>query len=399
MTTSSIYSKIKDSTMVPESGVQFTAEKIIEVIKSDIPGVLVECGVWKGGCSLAMLLAQREAFGEVRRPVFLMDSFSGLPPVEGRDGPAAAAWQANNTLNNCATPETGVRDRIRRHGFVENKDFHIIPGWFKDTVSRLNDMTISVLRLDCDWYSSVKTCLDGLASNVSIGGTIIIDDYYAWDGCARAVHDYFSENDLSYRIRSLQDFSSAYFERTVKNISTDYNQGFFNMHKPWKGEYELIADSLVRHLNFYTVVDLGCGNGYVLSRLAQAGKTVMGVDGSKFSPFSGVIVSDLSQPIDVGMHDLVICTEVAEHIEEKYADVLMDNICKSSRSTVFFSAAIPGRGGHLHLNEQPHSYWIDKFHKRGFNYNLELTMAILEDLRTEIREIWWFPMNIMVFRK
>ncbi len=77
----------------------------------------------------------------------------------------------------------------------------------------------------------------------------------------------------------------------------------------------------------------------------------------------------------------------------------MDNICKSSRSLVFFSAAIPGRGGHLHVNEQQHFYWIEKFRKQRFEYNLELTMLILEDLRTNIKDIWWFPMNIMVFRK
>ena len=82
--------------------------------------------------------------------------------------------------------------------------FSLIPGWFADT---LRDFTpcegIAVLRLDADWYESTIQCLTSPYPSVVPGGLIIVDDYYTWDGCARAVHDYLSRCKLSDRIRSM----------------------------------------------------------------------------------------------------------------------------------------------------------------------------------------------------
>src|SRR5437867_10529537 len=76
---------VKPWTMVPEAGIRFTCEQTVALIARGLAGVVVECGVWKGGSSIAMLLAQREAFGRVERPVHMLDSFEGLPPVTPRD--------------------------------------------------------------------------------------------------------------------------------------------------------------------------------------------------------------------------------------------------------------------------------------------------------------------------
>lgn len=382
--------------MVPQSGIEFTITESIRAIEENIPGIFVECGVWKGGCGVAMLLAQQEAFGEVRRPVYLLDSFMGLPQVEKRDGPALAQWQASGSLENCLIEREVVQESLDRFGFKEGEYF-IIEGWFEDTLHRLNDMAIAFLRIDCDLYASVKPCLDFLVPNVSVGGTVIIDDYYAWDGCVRAVHDHFSKNDFPFRIKSMPDFSSAYFTKTEKDISHDYDKKFFEMHEQWKDEYELVALSILENLEFETVVDLGCGNGFILSYLEQNGKDVDGIDGSANATFPGVEVIDISKPICIGKYDLVICSEVAEHIEEKYADTLIDNICNASNGLIFFSAATPGHGGHLHINEQEHEYWINKFQKRGFIPDEEITIKMRVDL--SIISIWWFPANLIMFRR
>ena len=80
-----------------------------------------------------------------------------------------------------------------------------------------------MLRLDGDWYDSTMQCLEALVPLVAEGGTIIIDDYYAWDGCARAVHDYLSRNDLPYRIKSLYGNYGAYMVKRPHRL--DY-EGF-----------------------------------------------------------------------------------------------------------------------------------------------------------------------------
>jgi O-methyltransferase len=194
-----------------------------------VPGVIVECGVWKGGASLAALLAQRHAFGRVERSVYLLDSFEGLPPVKEKDGPLAADWQrgedAERFLDNCRAAEEEVRRVLAVHDFGAEEAI-IVKGWFADTVGTVvgacSESGIAILRLDGDWYDSTTECLEALEPLVAEGGTIIIDDYYAWDGCARAVHDYLSRNDLPYRIKSLYGNFGAYMVK--RRYRRDYEE-------------------------------------------------------------------------------------------------------------------------------------------------------------------------------
>lgn len=216
---------VKPFTMVHESGVQFAIRQILQAIERDVPGVIVECGVWRGGCSLAMLLAQRKKFGRVVRPVYMLDSFQGLPPVTRRDGPLAKRWQGGGDpqkfFQNCTASKSDLQNALDAQGFAEG-DYKIIPGWFRDTLpsvaASVKKEAIALLRLDSDWYDSTLDCLIHLMPAVSQDGVVIVDDYYAWDGCARAVHDFLSRNDLSYRIRSLYNCYGAYFvKRPFRN--------------------------------------------------------------------------------------------------------------------------------------------------------------------------------------
>lgn len=212
-----IWLTVKPLTMVPEAGVRFAIDQTIRVLTEGIPGVLVECGVWRGGCSIAMLLAQREIFGRVERPVYLLDSFEGLPPAQDRDGPLAELWQRGETsgatYDNCAASVSEVEASLKDLGFTSN-DYRLVAGWFEDTVpeqkATFAESNIALLRLDGDWYESTKVCLDNLMPAVANNAVVILDDYYAWDGCARAVHEYLSQNDVPYRVRSLPAFVGAY---------------------------------------------------------------------------------------------------------------------------------------------------------------------------------------------
>src|SRR5215472_18756607 len=56
--------------------------------------------------------------------------------------------------------------------------------------------------------------------------------------------------------------------------SSIYDRAFFDMHVPWQAEYDAIALLLARTLEFSSVLDLGCGNGFIISKLAEMGRTV-----------------------------------------------------------------------------------------------------------------------------
>lgn len=213
-----ILDAVSSYSMVHETGIIFAMAAVVYAIKHTLPGVILECGTWRGGCSVAMLLVQRELFGKVLKPVYMLDSFEGLPRVDRRDGPLAAEWQAGadreKYFDNCKAAQEVLENLLKQHQFLP-AEYKLVRGWFESTVpnvaSELSGQGIAVLRLDGDWYASTDVSLRHLCPITSERGVVIIDDYYAWDGCARALHDYLSKNDLPYRIKSLPYNFGAYF--------------------------------------------------------------------------------------------------------------------------------------------------------------------------------------------
>lgn len=162
-----------------------------------VEGCVVECGVWRGGMSAGMA----EVLGPSRR-YFLFDSFEGLPEPSAEDGQAAREWQMDKTsptyYDNCAAPIDFARRAMAMSGVPH---YELVKGWFNETLPKfVPPEPIAVLRLDGDWYDSTLVALENLAPHMAKGGVIILDDYYAWDGCSRAVHDYLSQHKLAWRI-------------------------------------------------------------------------------------------------------------------------------------------------------------------------------------------------------
>lgn len=158
----------------------------------DLPGDVIECGVWKGG----MIAGIAEWLGPDRH-YYLADSFEGLPPADPvLDGQRALDWQASGRRDNCRAPEAWVREVMARTGIPAER-IHILAGWFCDTLPALaGGPRFAVLRLDCDWWVSTVDVLNALWGNVIQGGVVIIDDYYGWQGCGRAVRCFCRRNGL-----------------------------------------------------------------------------------------------------------------------------------------------------------------------------------------------------------
>jgi len=136
------------------------------------------------------------------RQYYLFDSFEGLPPAQEIDGEAAKAYQKDTSsplyFDNCRAEMEFAEKAMQLSGA---KRYQLSKGWFSETLANFRpDQPIAVLRLDADWYDSTMQCLNGLYKYVAKGGLIVIDDYYTWDGCAKAVHDFLSINQLPDRI-------------------------------------------------------------------------------------------------------------------------------------------------------------------------------------------------------
>ncbi len=196
--------------MLTDEALTFAWRSMLDLLEQGQQGVLVECGTWFGGCSFGLALVQKQVFGRVIRPIYMLDSFEGLPPATERDGPAALEYQRRTAdpgyFDNCRAPLREV-ERIRDSLGLSQDECRLVPGWFDTTAPILADTLvntrIALLRIDCDWYAPVRLVLEQLEPLVDAEGIVIVDDYYAWDGAARAVHDYLSRNDLAYRLKQI----------------------------------------------------------------------------------------------------------------------------------------------------------------------------------------------------
>ncbi len=188
-----VYARYKDYTRLPPE-MYITNLEILEQF-SDIEGCVVECGVWRGGvvAGMADLLGPERTY-------HLFDSFEGMPDAKGIDGQRALDWQEAGEVDNCRAEEHFAQEAMEKSRATS---FELHKGWFSDTLPGFKPSEpIAILRLDGDWYSSTAECLNYLYPMVRKGGLILIDDYFAWPGCSRAVHDYLSANALVDRIQT-----------------------------------------------------------------------------------------------------------------------------------------------------------------------------------------------------
>ena len=190
-----LYRKYKSYTMALETG--YWHNLVLVDQKRHLKGCVVECGVWRGGMSAGMA----EVLGP-ERDYFLFDSFEGLQPATELDGQAAKEWQSDTQspdyYDNCAAPIEFAQRAMKLSGAPRHT---LVKGWFEDTLPDfVPPCPIAVLRLDGDWYESTMTILENLYKHLEPGALVLIDDYVAWDGCSRAVHDFLSQNKSTARI-------------------------------------------------------------------------------------------------------------------------------------------------------------------------------------------------------
>ena len=157
-----------------------------DVLAQDVPGDLIETGVWRGGTAVFMrgILA---AHAVADRCVWVADSFQGLPPPDVATYPADRKSRLHEQPF-LAVSEEEVRSTFRRYELLDEQ-VRFVCGWFRDTLPRLRDERFAVIRLDGDMYESTMVALESLYPQLSVGGYVIVDDF-ALRPCRQAVEDY-----------------------------------------------------------------------------------------------------------------------------------------------------------------------------------------------------------------
>jgi O-methyltransferase len=168
-----------------------------------IPGAFAECGVWRGGSVLAMILTLQQLRID-DRDIYLYDTFEGMTAptehdISDLDPPALQTWreaqrEQRTAWNELFSPELFNEESVRRlltaTGYPEGR-LRFVRGPVEETIPGTAPEQIALLRLDTDWYESTRHELTHLFPRLQPGGVLIIDDYGHWQGARRAVDEYF----------------------------------------------------------------------------------------------------------------------------------------------------------------------------------------------------------------
>lgn len=190
-------------TMTSNERVLALIDAVRYVVARDIAGAFAECGVWRGGSVLAMILTLQQ-LGIRDRDIHLYDTFEGMTePTEldtsRFDRPALESWQEAEQEDGRAWGhmfsaevfnENSVREVLKETGYPTAR-LHFHRGDVLKTIPGAAPELLALLRLDTDWYASTRHELEHLYPRLSPGGVLIIDDYGHWDGARRAVDEYF----------------------------------------------------------------------------------------------------------------------------------------------------------------------------------------------------------------
>jgi len=199
-----IYNQCKEFTMTSKERMRALYGAVEHIIRLDIPGDFVECGVWRGGSSMLVALSLVE-FNEMNRKIYLYDTFKGMSKPSSRDFRvvdrsllAGKKWEQKKAKGYnkwCFSPLSEVKKNMTLTGYPQDK-LIFIKGEVEKTIPNTIPKKIAILRLDTDWYESTKHELIHLFPRVSENGVIIIDDYGYWAGSKKAVDEYFTDKSI-----------------------------------------------------------------------------------------------------------------------------------------------------------------------------------------------------------
>jgi hypothetical protein len=199
-----IVEHVRPHTMTSQRSIVGLCEAVEYVVRNEIAGAFVECGVWRGGSVMAEALTLL-GLGVSDRDLYLFDTFAGMPmpdpdDVSLHDAPQAALarWQRDQRADHNAWAYASidtVRQNLAATGYPAER-MHVVQGLVEETIPVRAPEVIALLRLDTDWYASTKHELEHLYPRLVHGGVLILDDYGSWAGARKAVDEYLPTSGL-----------------------------------------------------------------------------------------------------------------------------------------------------------------------------------------------------------
>ncbi len=183
-----------------------------------------------------------------------------------------------------------------------------------------------------------------------------------------------------------------------------YHHGYYNdVERDAVKSASVMARSIVECFRPKTVIDVGCGTGALLKAFRDLNCEVLGLEysqaGIDYCQKRGIPIGKFNierDEVPNATHsDVVLSFEVAEHLPSRFANRYVNLLCRLA-PVVVISAATPGEGGHGHINEQPHLYWIEKFTQNGYRFDSGTSQRLAVEWQAAGAANWYSD-NVLVF--
>jgi hypothetical protein len=199
-------------TLLEPTGLANVEYCIRNILTRQVPGDLIECGVWQGGTCIYMR-GLLKALGQNQRTVWVADSFQGLPDPDPTLSPLdAISHEFLKIIGGFRVSLEAVQANFRAYDLLDAQ-VRFLPGWFSDTLAQAPIEKLALIRLDADYYDSTVQALDALYGKLSAGGYIIIDDYgIPTLGARRAVDEFRTRHDIQSPLVAV-DASIVFWEK------------------------------------------------------------------------------------------------------------------------------------------------------------------------------------------
>jgi O-methyltransferase len=180
-----------------------------KIIDDNIPGDVIETGVWRGGATILMK-AILKARNITDKTVWVADSFEGLPKPNAKKYDADAG-DKHHTFRELAISKEIVENNFKKYGLLDDK-VKFLKGWFKDTLPTAPIKQLSLIRLDGDMYESTMDGITNLYPKLAKGGFLLVDDFGGLEGCRKAIMDYRAANNITEEIKTV-DWTGVYWRK------------------------------------------------------------------------------------------------------------------------------------------------------------------------------------------
>jgi len=198
--TMKIIEQVRPFTITSSERIFALKDAVEYVIRNDIAGDIVGCGVFRGGSMMAAALTL-QSLGAKRR-LYLFDTFAEMTAPTSVDRDLFGESEIQKIEEAGGDPSTAanaplweVKANLRSTGYDENLITYV-KGPVEETLPANAPATIAILRLDTDWYESTRHEMQHLFPRLSGGGVLIIDDYGHYEGARRAVDEYIATSKM-----------------------------------------------------------------------------------------------------------------------------------------------------------------------------------------------------------